>query len=136
MLQVQRKTDLFAAVEVTAPLGQRVEARAHDPCVARGFGAVQRHLCQRKPQECGVGLRVIGKQRNDFRGAVAVEQEVGVGNQQKVIVGRIGQRVAVVRFGVGRASQTLARFRQQTYQAAVQLRLEAAQAASPPSDPS
>jgi hypothetical protein len=30
----------------------------------------------------------------------------------------------------------LARFRQQTYQAAVQLRLEAAQAASPPSDPS
>jgi hypothetical protein len=29
----------------------------------------------------------------------------------------------------------LARFRQQTYQAAVQLRLEAAQAASPPSDP-
>lgn len=30
----------------------------------------------------------------------------------------------------------LARFRQQTYQAAVQLRLEAAQAAFPPSDPS
>ena len=30
----------------------------------------------------------------------------------------------------------LARFRQQTYQAAVQLRLEAAQAASPPSGPS
>jgi len=30
----------------------------------------------------------------------------------------------------------LARFRQKTYQAAVQLRLEAAQAASPPSDPS
>jgi hypothetical protein len=30
----------------------------------------------------------------------------------------------------------LARFRQQTYQAAVQLRLEQAQAASPPSDPS
>jgi len=29
----------------------------------------------------------------------------------------------------------LARFRQKTYQAAVQLRLEAAQAASPPSDP-
>jgi len=29
----------------------------------------------------------------------------------------------------------LARFRQQTYQAAVQLRLEAAQAASPPSGP-
>jgi hypothetical protein len=30
----------------------------------------------------------------------------------------------------------LARFRQQTYQAAVQLRLDAAQAAFPPSDPS
>jgi hypothetical protein len=30
----------------------------------------------------------------------------------------------------------LARFRQRTYQAAVQLRLEAAQAAFPPSDPS
>ena len=30
----------------------------------------------------------------------------------------------------------LARFRQQTYQTAVQLRLEAAQAAFPPSDPS
>jgi hypothetical protein len=30
----------------------------------------------------------------------------------------------------------LARFRQKTYQTAVQLRLEAAQAASPPSDPS
>ena len=30
----------------------------------------------------------------------------------------------------------LARFRQQSYQAAVQLRLEAAQAAFPPSDPS
>jgi hypothetical protein len=30
----------------------------------------------------------------------------------------------------------LARFRQQTYQAAVQLRLEAAQAAFPPSEPS
>ena len=109
----QRETRLLPAEIVAAALAERLEPGGHDPDIARGVGTLQRRVCQCETQEGGIGLRMVGEERYDLAGTMAVEQEIGVGDQQEIVVRRESQRLAIVRLGARPVAQPLEAFRQQ-----------------------
>jgi len=59
---------------------------------------LQRRLRQGQTQECRIRLAAIGEELQYFGGASAVEKEVGIGNQKKIVFRREREGLAIVRF--------------------------------------